>query len=550
MNNDGEIDFRGTLKNTGNSIALDTSGGVFLLDGGVIDGGTIDGTTAGSVITCVNSPAENVLDGVTLNIGLVSLPSPIPTPVPFLTVVDGLTLNGTATLSDGSALEFTGTETLGGAGQFVFGKAVQSFGTTIDNQIESVGYNPDGSVATLTIGPSITITGQSLSIVHQNYFGGGGAIINQGLISSGGSIVTYGNLDNQGTLRATSGSTLDFSGLTNEGTIEAQGGTVHLLGYIALHAGSSLMMSGNGEIDVRGTLDNTGSTINLDTSGGRFVVQGGTLQGGTITASSGSKIVFAGYSQILGGHSVPEGLQSTLNGVTINVDLDVTYAGETVTVLNGLTLNGTATLDNGGQLYFTGTQELAGAATIAFGPDSAKNNQVIIGNQSSANVATLTLGPSVRVTGRNEGFYQPPPGPPGSPAGVGALVNLGTIEPDSGGSITMALKSFDNAGTVYVNPATLNVSGDFTQESTGSLTVGIGGLVAGSQLGQVNVKGRATLGGTLNTSLLRSESGTGSILINKVVSSLRSQNDLGARRMAHSQMTWIARRSGDGRAAH
>ena len=72
----------------------------------------------------------------------------------------------------------------------------------------------------------------------------------------------------------------------------------------------------------------------------------------------------------------------------------------------------------------------------------------------------------------------------------------------AGGALFTTAASLANAGVIGLAPGTLKVNGTYTQASTGSLDVGIGGATAGSQFGQLNVTGAASLGGTLNVSLL------------------------------------------------
>ena len=82
----------------------------------------------------------------------------------------------------------------------------------------------------------------------------------------------------------------------------------------------------------------------------------------------------------------------------------------------------------------------------------------------------------------------------------GTWINSGTLEAN-GGTISVS-SDFDNSGTVNLASGTLTVSGDYTQESNGALDIGIGGTTAGSQFGQLNVSGQASLDGALNLGLL------------------------------------------------
>ena len=77
----------------------------------------------------------------------------------------------------------------------------------------------------------------------------------------------------------------------------------------------------------------------------------------------------------------------------------------------------------------------------------------------------------------------------------------GSLEIIDGGSFTTA-GDLDNAGTIDLAAGTLNVAGNYTQEASGAYDVGVGGLAAGSQFGQLNVTGLATLDGALGVSLI------------------------------------------------
>ena len=75
----------------------------------------------------------------------------------------------------------------------------------------------------------------------------------------------------------------------------------------------------------------------------------------------------------------------------------------------------------------------------------------------------------------------------------GAISGTGTIY----GNLT-------NAGEMDLgsSPGTLTVYGNYTQTAAGALSLKVGGTVAGSQFDQLNIADTATLGGTLNVSLI------------------------------------------------
>ena len=89
-----------------------------------------------------------------------------------LTIKDGLTLNGTATLGASSGygdLAFSGSQTLGGSGTVVFGS---------NDSRNSLWVPGTGNV--LTLGPNVTVHGLSGNVGFSNVFGGNtGSVINQ-----------------------------------------------------------------------------------------------------------------------------------------------------------------------------------------------------------------------------------------------------------------------------------------------------------------------------------------------------------------------------------
>lgn len=85
----------------------------------------------------------------------------------------------------------------------------------------------------------------------------------------------------------------------------------------------------------------------------------------------------------------------------------------------------------------------------------------------------------------------------------GAIVVLGGTV---GGGGTIGGNLVNSAGTVTpgISPGILAVSGDYTQNSSSTLAIELGGTKLGSQHDQLDVSGTATLGGTLAVSLINS----------------------------------------------
>ncbi len=154
----------------------------------------------------------------------------------------------------------------------------------------------------------------------------------------------------------------------------------------------------------------------------------------------------------------PVGSGGTLNGVTLNGNLDLSATNANATVLNGLTLNGTATVGAYADLYFLGSQTFGGVATVLFLNEYA--NALIAG---SANM-TLTLGPKVTVHGGGNQTYSAQVGYSTYWGGGSntSLINEGTIIADTAG-MAISLEpqgtgTLTNTGTLSaVNSGTLNV---------------------------------------------------------------------------------------------
>lgn len=190
----------GTLDNSGRTLELDTSHGDFIVAGGAtIKGGDIRARTAGSKIIGHGF----TLDGVTLDIDLAMAPDPaFPTFTIDARVVNGLTLDGTMTLDDGSILAFGGTQTLDGAGRIVLG---QDRRDRLDVGPRDPGGSGGGS---LTIGSGITIEGPLVEIRGKDTASGNGAhdtIINKGTLSAPALNITMDRVENQGSIRAWAG---------------------------------------------------------------------------------------------------------------------------------------------------------------------------------------------------------------------------------------------------------------------------------------------------------------------------------------------------------
>ncbi len=478
--NGASISIPGTLTNDG-TITVDATS--TMSPGGTIVGGTITTQTGAGV-------ANVTLDGVTVdgNWEVVSENS--------VSVLDGLTINGTLTLGDSSTigyLNFSGSQTLGGTGTVVFGSA------TYRNPYYGYVYYNGLFVATagdtLTIGPGVTVQGAVGYIGYASYEGSaGGSIVNEGTIQADVSGETI-------TIDETGGQNTGSLNALNGATLSSQGSNWQDSGVNYADATSAFSLAAS--------FSNSGNTLAL-TGPGTFT-SSGTIQGGTISVAVGTLLSDSG----------------TLDGVTVDGNWEV-VSDNSVSVLDGLTINGTLTLGDSstiGYLNFSGSQTLGGTGTVVFGSATYRNPYYgyVYYNGLFVTTAgdTLTIGPSVAVSGSlgyigyasyegsaggsivNEGTIQADVS--GASIAIngtgGAFLNSGTVNA-SAGAISISTGSYGtvNSGTLAAGPTgTLYITGPFTQTATGNFNEVLGGSTTGLY-GQTSIGGTASLDGTLNVS--------------------------------------------------
>lgn len=438
----------GTLDNTNSVLNLNATTGSWHLVGGGITGGTVN-FFSGSKLVPTNSGGR--LTGVTLNgdLDLTAVNSNV-------TVVNGLTLNGTATLGSGAELIFAGTQTLGGNGTVIF----QDFSNN--------GLVSNTTGMTLTIGAGITIRGGSSStganIGFQDYFFGSGghdtSLVLQGTIVA--------DLPGRGIHLSPHGT----GTLTNTGTITVNGGTLEIGGHFSIASLGTLNRNG-GVVNIRGTLDNTNQTLTLDAARGTWNLVGGRINGGTVTETASGKLRVTSSG-------------ATLSGVTFNGDLDLTASSAYVDAFNGLTLNGTATLGNSARIRFHGTQTFGGTATVLF--QDFSNNGLI----SNSSGMTLTIGPGITVRGGSTSSFGSVIGYSSTWGGGSntSLILQGTvISENSGRGIYLGgygTGTLTNTGSINLNGGNVYLAGNFTLNSLGALNRNSGSIYLAGTLNNVD----------------------------------------------------------------
>ncbi len=378
-----------------------------------IAGGTLQDATVGVTPAVVGTSGN--LRHVTLNSNL-----DLTSGSARIFISDGLTLNGNVSIDYG-AMFFDGTQTLSGNGSVI-----------MTGYLSALVINQDNS--TLTVGPNITIRGGS---TYQDLFYGavigrsdawGGAttdasLVLQGKLSAdvadqslivrtsapfnnsgtleaknGGHLVVNNLQGNVGTVAPLVGSSMSLDGsyivdqnlnssansnLTlggtwaNTATIATSNSSLNIGGTVTTAGLGSIQRNG-GTVNLTGVLDNTNSTLQLDNYGSWRVV-GGTIRNGTVSSTgSGSKLIGSDSG-------------GTLEGVSLNSDLDLTSGSTRIFISNGLTLNGDASIDYGA-IFFDGTQTLSGNGSVIM---TGYLSALVINQDNS----TLTVGPNITIRG-------------------------------------------------------------------------------------------------------------------------------------------------------
>jgi autotransporter-associated beta strand protein len=344
----------------------------------------------------------------------------------------------------------------------------------------------------------------------------GGAISVSGLMLDGGR-----TLRNEGTLLWSAGtidlnSNLGFSGniMPGAGTIENIAGArfVAADGNLALRSSNwgvfdngavgvfnnagTLEKSGSGALIVSAVLNNTG-TVQVDTgilrldgggtsTGGRFSgtgtlrFGGGTYTTDAATTISTSSVTFAGgVANIAGTYSVPG--TTMVSGGTVNFSGNSISGGSSLLVTGG-----TANFRHQGNVTF-GSVENSGGNLVIDQPSSLSLAPATSYVQQSASGTTVVNGllDAVLVDVR-AGILA------GSGEIRGAVTNAGELRP--GGTTDDAVTGGKTGQ--------LTVRGDYTQLTSGLLSIGIGGRTASSEYDVLSIDGIAFFSGTLGISLL------------------------------------------------
>jgi hypothetical protein len=520
LNGSGGITNTGLLEATnGNTLSIQTgvanangnitasgTNSVVSLDGATVTGGTLNSSAGGSIVAAGNT---------TLNAVTISAGSTVTAPADNSTYLSGTTTNdGTIVINAGGGLN---------------GELVLNANTTLTGggKVTLAAASGGGSAYIEQVTGGITLTNTNNTIQGSGVIGNGGlTVVNSagGTISSdvsGSSLVLNGSggLTNSGTLLVSSGALLqvtsgpfsNFKGTTltggtynTSGTLEidelgtAGGEIVTDAANITLDGAAAKFVDEDGNSALTNLATIAAKSSFTVTGGADFTTAGNFTNKGTLSVGAGS--VFLVHGKLLNFSSTTDTLTGGAYDVTgklefagANIetnDASITLAGNSSEFLN------TTTRKNG--LANFATNEAAGKLTIASGATLSTAGSV-------SNAGTLTVGTGSTLTVGGPGVYTQSAGTTtdsGTLAAAGG-VTLSGGSLFAGGTITgnLASSGIVTPGASATKTGILTDTGTYTQNSAGSLNIGIGGTTAGTTFSAVNST-TAVLGGTLNLSEL------------------------------------------------
>jgi T5SS/PEP-CTERM-associated repeat protein/autotransporter-associated beta strand protein len=453
------------------SILTITSGGVLAVGTGfALNGPLVNGTFV------PNGP-------LTASGGTIHTLAPINFPNDVTLVAGGVTLD-----SNGFNSTFSGAFTGTGAG----GVTKINLGTVTLTGTSSFGGDTTVNGGVLNIQGKVSDTAGILGATAGttgivNVIGPGSTWINSGGVGVGSSgtgtlnILDRGTVsDNNGTLGASPGST---------GTVTVDGVRSMWTNSSNLSVGSA----GTGTLNIMngGRVTDAVGEIGLQKgSAGTVIVDGA---GSTWTNSGGLRI--GGLRLSPGG----TGLLEITNGGTVNAAATTIWNTGTLAVGASFTLNTALLTSNGGTIRTLADTTFPNSAILAGGVilDSNGFNSTFSGVFTGSGGLTKISTGTVILTADNT--YSG-----GTTIEDGVLV---AGVPIAGQATSFALGTGDvflNGGTLRtpsLDPVIINVGGNYTQGSGGTLALGVAGI-NGSQYDHVEVGGSASLGGTLAVSSL------------------------------------------------
>jgi len=354
-------------------------------------------------------------------------------------------------------------------------------GGTIENA-----NNTNALAALATNSGSLTLANDATFTTKSNFSNTGTLTVGKGstftvngtLAQVSGSTLASGTFVLGGNLTLASGVsiTTNATSLTLEGgTIES--GSSNALANLASNTGNLTLANSGNFTTGASKFTNTGAlTIN---SGSTFTVTNtlGNLSSGTL---SGGTYTIGGTLQM-----------ASSNGGIVTNAANLTLTGKTAKILDG-TANALAGFDNN-----TGSLTLAGDAALTTAASNFSNS----GTVDVATGSTLTIGGTTNSYNQTAGKTTVD----GTLTGAvnltgGTIQGAGTLKGNVsvGGTGTTPTLNVGNSGLAGL----LKITGTYTQLSTGTLNVAIGGLTSGTQYSKLTISGAASLSGKLTVNMI------------------------------------------------
>lgn len=379
------------------------------------------------------------------------------------------------------------------------------------------------------------------------------SFINTGTITrnqSAGMALVDIPFDNPGLVQVQTG-TLGFAkGLTGNGEFKSQSGAVmsfeagvHSFSGASKFNGAGKMRFNGASVTIGGTYDITGITevnaggvgfngpvnnigAQLNVNGGAATFSTGTISAATVNLNNGT---LTGNANMTVNNALnwKAGFLSGNGTTTVPPSGLLNLSGAAAKTLQNRTLEnrGRATWSDSGRIILTdGTTLSNGAGGVFY----IQNDSIAAWSGSAtrpvfSNLGTVykyqTSGTTIfsEVAFNNSGLVDLRTGTLACNGGY--TQTNGSTELNGGalsGNKTVSIKGGRLAGSGNIaadvsnsalfapghSPGMISILGNYTQTSTGTFNIEIGGLNAGSQFDQVNINGTATLDGTLNVSLV------------------------------------------------
>ena len=374
------------------------------------------------------------------------------------------------------------------------------------------------------------------------------------VVANPGDGSTVGTINNAGTL------TLNSSGDYTELVLGGSGGTVMLTG------GGTITMGNNANNLITGPNDSTLTNVNNTIqgagqlgNGALVIVNQGTIDAnqstamtistntagvtntGTLEATAGGTLDLV-YAPVANAGGT---ILATGTGSTVNINLESTIVGGTLTTaaggsivssgtVDGVTISSGSTLTAADYYGVTLQDTITNHGTIAVNPGIYTTDLVISGDVSLTGGGTVTLGNSASVGIRGANGGETLTNVDNTIQGAGqlgngslAIVNQGTVDANQSTALTIST----NSGGV-TNTGTLEATAGGTLDLLETSVANAGGTILATGAGStVNIGYEATIvGGTLTTAAGGAIDGTGGTVDGATISSgstLTAANEYG-----------------------